>query len=197
MAGRIRETLSYIKEDFQVFKMMNNYKNTWLNFFYLPSFRIVLIFRLSQIFFFTKILKPIAYLLTIFNDTVHGVWIGPNVKVGKGFFLGHPRGLVVNPNVIIGNYCSIIQQVTLGGPYTKIGNFVSINAGAKIISDPMKQELVEIGDNCIIAAGAVVLKSMPPNSIIGGMPAKVLKTLNDGDNWITKRRQINSKNKIH
>ncbi|MGN6348894.1 MAG: serine O-acetyltransferase [Candidatus Nitrosocosmicus sp.] len=148
---------------------------------------------MSQILFYTKILKPFAYLLTIFNDTVHGVWIGPNVKVGKGFFLGHPRGLVVNPNVVIGDFCSIIQQVTLGGPYTKIGNYVSINAGAKVISDPVKGECVEIGDNCIIAAGAVVLKSMPSNSIIGGMPAKVLKFLDNGDNWIKRRKMINSK----
>ena len=67
------------------------------------------------------------------------------MKVGKGFYLGHPRGLIVNPNVKIGNYCSFIQQVTLGGPSTVIGNNVSINAGAKIISDPLKDVKVIIG----------------------------------------------------
>lgn len=187
--------MQLIKEDFKVFKIVHP-QNVILNFFYLPSFRIVLIFRLSQLFNSLIFLKPLAYLLTLFNDFAHGVWIGPNVKIGKGFYLGHPRGLVINPNVIIGNYCSIIQQVTLGGPCTVIGDYVSINAGAKIISDPIKLEKVEIGDNCIIAAGAVVLKSMPKNSIIAGMPAKVVKSITENDNWLRKRQFLNKRNKM-
>jgi len=125
------------------------------------------------------------------NDTIHGVWIGPKVVVGKGFYLGHPRGLIVNPRVKIGQYCSIIQQVTLGGPCTEIGDNVSINAGAKIISDPVKRQIVRINNNCIIAAGAIVLKSMPEGSVVVGIPAVVVKKMTKGDNWMARRKSIN------
>lgn len=179
-----------IKEDYRVFRLVHP-GNPLLNILYLPSFRITLIFRLSQLFHRYILTKPIGFALTIMNDFFHGVWIGSGVQVGKGFYLGHPRGLVVNPNTIIGRYCSIIQQVTLGGPYTQIGDYVSINAGVKIISDPLKQRPVVIGNNCIVAAGAVVLKSMPANSVVAGMPAKVVKELKPDDNWVNKRKEIN------
>lgn len=87
---------------------------------------------------------------------------------------------------MIGDYCAIIQQVTLGGPNVIIGNNVAINAGAKVISEDNKT--VVIGDNCIIGAGAVVLKSMPNNSVIVGMPAKSVKTIKDTESWINCRR---------
>jgi serine O-acetyltransferase len=172
--------LKFIKEDYRIFRLVHQ-GNVFLNLIYLPSFKIVLLFRLSQLFNTYKLFKPFAYFCTLLNDFLHGVWIGPGVQVGKGFYLGHPRGLVVNPNTIIGDYCSIIQQVTLGGPNTIIGNFVSINAGSKIISDPLKENVVEIGDNCIIAASATVLKSVPNNSVVAGTPAKVVKHLQEGE----------------
>lgn len=179
-----------IREDYKIFKLVHK-GNLILNTVYLPSFKIVLLFRLSQLCVNYKLLLPIAYVFTIFNDFLHGVWIGPKVKVGKGFYLGHPRGLVVNPNTVIGDYCSIIQQVTLGGPNTVIGNYVSINAGAKIISDPIKGNKVVIGDNCVIAANSTILESMPKDSIIAGTPGKVVKNILAGEHWIYRRKKIN------
>lgn len=184
------ETIKYLIEDFKIFRFVHPNK-VLFNVFYLPSFRIVLIFRLSQLCYKSIILIPLAYILTILNDTLNGVWIGPKVKVGKGFYLGHPRGLVVNPNVRIGNYCSIIQQVTLGGPRTEIGDFVSLNAGAKVISDPLKTDTVKVGNNSIIAAGAIVLTSFDESSVLAGIPAKCVKKLAPDENWISMRRKIN------
>jgi serine O-acetyltransferase len=183
--------LKYIRDDYKIFRLVHPEGIAIFNIFYLPSFKIVILFRLSQLCSATIILKPLAYLITIINDTLHGVWIGPNVEVGKGFFLGHPRGLIVNPNTKIGDYCAIIQQVTLGGANTIIGNNVSINAGAKVISGESKDKSVIIGDNCIIAAGAVVINSMPNNSIVAGMPAKVVKTISDEDNWLMRQHKRN------
>ncbi len=189
------KTIKYLIEDFKIFRFVHPNKILF-NIFYLPSFRIVLLFRLSQLFYKSIILIPLAYLLTILNDTLNGVWIGPKVEVGKGFYLGHPRGLVVNPNVKIGNYCSIIQQVTLGGPRTEIGDYVSLNAGAKVISDPLKSEIVKVGNNSIVAAGAIVLSSFEESSVLAGIPAKCVKRLANDENWVTMRRKIN-KNKFH
>jgi len=177
-----------VLEDYKVFRLVHKNKFYLLDILYLPSFKIVLIFRLSQFFNNTIVLKPLAYFFTILNDFLHGVWISGGVKVGKGLFLGHPRGLVVNPNTVIGDYCAIIQQVTLGGPRVVIGNNVSINAGAKIISDENKTDIVSIGDNCIIGASALILISMPNNSVIAGVPAKVIKIMEPEENWISRRK---------
>lgn len=185
-------TIKYLIEDFRIFRFVHPNK-VLFNVFYLPCFRVVLLFRLSQLFYKSIVLIPLAYIFTILNDTLNGVWIGPRVEVGKGFYLGHPRGLVVNPNVKIGNYCSIIQQVTLGGPRTIIGDFVSINAGAKVISDPLKTDPVFVGNNSIIAAGAIVLSTQDESSVLAGIPAKSVKKLQEGENWITMRQKINKK----
>lgn len=186
----IKEFILNIKEDYKVFRLVHPNKYYLFDIIYLPSFKIVLLFRLAQFCAHFKILKPISYLLTMLNDFLHGVWISGSVKVGKGFFLGHPRGLVVNPNTIIGEYCAIIQQVTLGGPRVVIGDYVSINAGGQVISDENKDGDLLIGNGCIIAASAVVLKSMPPNSVIGGIPAKVLKNIPETENWIIKKKNF-------
>jgi serine O-acetyltransferase len=125
------------------------------------------------------------------------VWLPSTVKIGKGLFLGHPRGLIVNSKTVIGDYCSIIQRVTIGGPNVVIGNNVEITSNVSIIGDRNKEEILKIGDNSVIAAGAVVLKSVSNNTVVGGIPAKVLKVINEDENWISKRKfeKINSKNK--
>ncbi len=86
-------------------------------------------------------------------------------------------GVVINPLVVIGDNCEILHGVTIGNntqkdrrALAKIGNNVSICAGAKIIGG------VTIGDNVIIGANAVVTHDIPSNSIAGGIPAIVLKS---------------------
>jgi serine O-acetyltransferase len=106
------------------------------------------------------------------------------VVAGKGLFLGHPRGVVISPDTIIGEYCTIINQVTIGGPSVIIEDFVEIGAGAKVISTP--QRPVVIGAHAIIGAGAVVTQSVPPYSIVVGVPAKVIK-LKDLSAWLEER----------
>jgi len=117
----------------------------------------------------------LAYFITIFNDFSAGIWIGPQVEIGKGLSLGHARGVVINPNTSIGEYCTMVQQVGLGGPRVKIGNFVSIGAGAKIIST--EDRPVEIGDFVIIGAGAVVTRTFPSFSIVAGVPGRRLRPI--------------------
>ena len=71
--------------------------------------------------------------------------------------------------------------------YFRVGNNVEITSNVSIIGDRNKEETLRIGDNSVIAAGAVVLKSVSNNTVVGGIPAKVLKVINDDENWITKR----------
>ncbi len=161
-----------VKEDVRIFSEKHADQG-WVKFFYYPEIRCVLIFRLSQ-WCFAHRLKVVAYFLTNLNDFLHGVWIGPKVSAAAGLFLGHPRGIVINPGTKIGRYCTIINQVTIGGPSVTIGDYVEIGAGAKVISS--SERAVEIGAHSIIGAGAVVVTSCAPCSVLAGVPAKVVKT---------------------
>jgi serine O-acetyltransferase len=181
-----------IKEDIHMFNLVYSQPGM-LKYLYQPGFRALLFFRLSQLFFKRKVTRPIAYLLVAVNDILCGVWIGPKVIVGPGLFLGHPRGLVVHPDTRIGSHCSIIQRVTLGGPNVTIGDYVEINAGAQIICNDRKRNSLTIGNNVIIGAGALVLHDIPDNSVVVGMPAKVIKTIADKDNWVNYRKRLKFK----
>ncbi len=110
--------------------------------------------------------------------TKYGCFISLNAKIGIGVRFPHPNGIVIGGTTDIGENCTIFQQVTFGGKkigdaqnsnYPSIGNNVIIYAGAKLIGN------ITIGDNAIIGANSVVNKSFPPNTIIGGIPAKILK----------------------
>lgn len=189
----MNDWLNIVKEDIAVFRLVHP-KSGVFKYFYYPDFRAVLLFRLSQLFYRKKITRPLAYLCTMFNDLVTGVWIGPRVQAGPGLFLGHPRGLVVNPSTKIGSYCSIMQRVTLGGPNVTIGDYVEINAGAQIVSNARGNARLHVGNNVIVGAGAVVVKDVPSESIVVGVPAKVVKSINASENWVEFRKQRNKGN---
>ncbi|MCM1363793.1 MAG: serine O-acetyltransferase [Ruminococcus sp.] len=102
--------------------------------------------------------------------------IHPGAQIGRRIFIDHGTGVVIGETTIIGDDCTIYQGATLGGTgkdhgkrHPTIGNNVMIGAGAKVLG-PMK-----IGDNSNVAAGAVVLSEIPPNSTAVGVPARVVK----------------------
>lgn len=164
-----------IREDHKAFK--RKYGPGIFNLIYQPMYSAVIIFRLSCWLHKSKLTRPLSYVLVRVNDLLHGIWIGPRVKVAPGLLLGHARGLVVNPNTVIGKNCIILQNVTLGGPNVIVGDNVEICASALIISKENTFEKLTIGDNSIIGAGAVVTKSIPSNRVVVGNPAKIIKTL--------------------
>ncbi len=105
-----------------------------------------------------------------------GIEIHPSAKIGKGVFIDHGMGVVIGETTEVGDYCTIYQGVTLGGTgkdkgkrHPTIGNNVTIGSGAKILGP------FTVGDNCKIAANAVVLNEIPPNSTCVGVPAHIVK----------------------
>ena len=108
---------------------------------------------------------------------ITGIEIHPGATIGKNFVIDHGAGVVIGETAEIGDNCTLYQGVTLGGTgkdtgkrHPTLGNNVMVGCGAKVLG-PFK-----IGDNSKIAANAVVLKEIPPNSTAVGIPAKVVRT---------------------
>ncbi|MEE1013616.1 MAG: serine O-acetyltransferase EpsC [Clostridia bacterium] len=105
-----------------------------------------------------------------------GIEIHPAAIIGKGVFIDHGMGVVIGETAVVGDYCTIYQGVTLGGTgkdkgkrHPTIGNNVTIGSGAKILGP------FTVGDNSKVAANAVVLNEIPPNSTCVGVPAHIVK----------------------
>jgi serine O-acetyltransferase len=101
--------------------------------------------------------------------------IAPAARIGRGIFLDHATGLVVGMTAVIEDNVSILQGVTLGGTgkergdrHPKIRQGVLIGAGAKILGN------IEVGQCARVAAGSVVLKPVPRNTTVAGVPARVV-----------------------
>ena len=115
----------------------------------------------------------LAYHLQSRSSELFGVDINPAAKIGCGIMLDHATGFVMGETARLGDDCSILQGVTLGGTgkadedrHPKIGNRVLIGANASVLGN------IKIGDGAKIAAGSVVLKPVSENCTVAGVPAK-------------------------
>lgn len=107
---------------------------------------------------------------------ITGIEIHPAAKIGENVFIDHGTGVVIGETTEVGDNCTIYQGVTLGGTgkergkrHPTIGKNVTIGSGAKILGP------FTVGDNSKIAANAVVLNEIPPNSTCVGVPAHIVK----------------------
>jgi serine O-acetyltransferase len=119
--------------------------------------------------------KDFAFYLQSRSSAAFQTDIHPAAKIGRGIFLDHATGLVVGETATIADDVSLLHAVTLGGTgnengdrHPKIGKGVMIGAGAKILGN------IEIGHCARIAAGSVVLKPVPNNVTVAGVPARVI-----------------------
>jgi serine O-acetyltransferase len=106
----------------------------------------------------------------IFTTDIH-----PAARFGRGIMLDHATGFVVGETAVVGDNCSFLHAVTLGGSgkatgdrHPKIGAGVLIGAGAKVLGN------IHVGNCALIAAGSVVLQDVPPNMTVAGVPARVV-----------------------
>jgi len=101
--------------------------------------------------------------------------IPPSTEIGSGFYIGHFGGIVINGKSVIGKNCNISHGVTLGQAnrgankgYPTLGDNVYIGPGAKILG------AVKIGNNVAIGANSVVTKDILDNSVVAGVPARII-----------------------
>ncbi|EKS27695.1 MAG: serine O-acetyltransferase [Afipia felis] len=119
--------------------------------------------------------KDFAYYIQSQSSSVFQTDINPAAQIGRGIFLDHATGFVVGETAVIEDDVSILHDVTLGGTgkenedrHPKIRRGVMIGAGAKILGN------IEIGHCARIAAGSVVVKPVPNNVTVAGVPARVV-----------------------
>ena len=124
-------------------------------------------------------LKTLGRFVSHMGRFLTGIEIHPGATIGPGLFIDHGMGVVIGETTEIGENVTIYQDVTLGGTslekkkrHPTIGNNVVIGAGAKILG-PFK-----VGENSRIGSGSVVVKEVPPNSLVVGVPGQV--TYRDG-----------------
>ena len=126
--------------------------------------------------FFNHNMKFIARYLSQRNRHKSGIEIHPAAQLGKGVFIDHGMGVVIGETTVVGDNCTIYQNVTLGGTgkdvgkrHPTLGNNVLVGSGAKVLGP------FTVGDNARIAAGAVVLREVPANATAVGVPARIVK----------------------
>lgn len=141
---------------------------------YFKGFHAIQTHRLAH-WLFSQGRRDFALYLQSRASAVFQTDINPAARIGKGIFLDHATGFVVGETAVIGDNVSILHGVTLGGTgkegsdrHPKIGNGVLIGAGAKILGN------IHIGNCSRVAAGSVVLKPVPPQTTVAGVPARVV-----------------------
>lgn len=114
--------------------------------------------------------QPVRFMAERLIEMTTGISIPVEAQIGKGLRIHHFGGIILHPEVVIGEHCTLYHHVTLGdrggwGGAPRVGSDVMIGAGAKLLGR------IEIGDRSVIGANAVVVTSIPPDSIAVGVPA--------------------------
>ncbi|MDD3363903.1 MAG: serine O-acetyltransferase [Syntrophomonas sp.] len=139
-----------------------------------PGFHAIIYHRLSH-FLYKKEWFFLARLVSHFSRFLTGIEIHPGAIIGKGLFIDHGSGIVIGETTEIGDNVTLYQGVTLGGSgkekgkrHPTIGNNVTISAGAKILGS------FTVGDHAKIGGGSVVVKAVPPNCTVVGVPGRIV-----------------------
>ncbi|TGY87739.1 serine O-acetyltransferase [Petralouisia muris] len=165
----------HIKEEFEVIQERDPAIKSPFEVLLYPSFRVMLSYRkahrlyLKGHYFRARRISQKAARKT-------GIEIHPGAVIGKGFFIDHGSGVIIGETAIIGDNVTLYQGVTLGGTGKETGkrhptlcDNVMVSAGAKIIGS------FTVGENSKIGAGSVVLKEVPPNCTVVGVPGRIVK----------------------
>lgn len=143
-------------------------------FLYFKGFQAVQAYRVAH-WLWHQGRREMAYYLQNRIASVFDVDIHPAAKLGHGIMVDHATGLVIGETAVVGNNVSMLHSVTLGGCGTtsgdrhpKIGDWVLISTGAKVLGN------IEIGEGAKIAAGSLVLDPVPAHTTVAGVPARAV-----------------------
>jgi serine O-acetyltransferase len=167
--------LSTLIADFRIIFERDPAARNWLEvLFCYPGLQALLFHRLAHwlrllgIPFIPRLISHLARFFT-------GIEIHPGAVIGRGVFIDHGMGVVIGETAIVGDYALIYQGVTLGGTgkesgkrHPTLGENVVVGAGAKVLGN------LQIGNNVRIGAGSVVLRDVPSDCTVVGVPGRIL-----------------------
>ena len=147
----------------------------WLEvIFCYPGFHALCLHRLAHWLHIHNV-SFIPRLISHWGRFFTGVEIHPGAKIGKGVFIDHGMGVVIGETAIVGDYTLIYQGVTLGGTgkesgkrHPTLGSNVVVGAGAKVLGN------IQISDRVRIGAGSIVLRDVPPDATVVGIPGRII-----------------------
>lgn len=171
----LKTLLQSLNADFRIIFERDPAARNWLEvLFCYPGLQALLFHRFAhQLYrfhlpFIPRLISHIARFLT-------GIEIHPGATIGRGVFIDHGMGVVIGETAIVGNYALIYQGVTLGGTgkesgkrHPTLGENVVVGAGAKVLGN------ILIGDNARIGAGSVVLRDVPSDCTVVGIPGRIV-----------------------
>ncbi|MBF0522689.1 MAG: serine O-acetyltransferase [Candidatus Omnitrophica bacterium] len=140
-----------------------------------PGLHAIIAYRMSHVLWKAK-LTFLARALSQLARFLTGVEIHPGAEIGKGFFIDHGMGVVIGETSIIGDNVTLFQGVTLGGTgketgkrHPTLGDNIVVGAGAKVLGN------IQVGSNSYVGANAVVVRGVPENTTVVGVPGHVTK----------------------
>lgn len=179
---------SNLKEDIRVFLHQEfgesvSSKTSFTNcikLLFVQGFVAVLVYRLGVLLYSIRTpivypLKIIYFFLVKFVEVTTSIMLPVSVKAGKGLYVGHFGYTIFNSHCEVGNYCQIGEGVILGSKglgnegAPRLGNNVFVGAGAKVLGH------ISIGNNVVIGANSVVLRDVPDDVVIAGVPARIIR----------------------
>ncbi len=150
-------------------------RNVWDIVLLYPGFHALVFHRVAHALW-QRHIPFVPRLLSQVARAVTGIEIHPGATIGPGLFIDHGMGVVIGETAEIGRNVTLFQGVTLGGTgkekgkrHPTIGNNVVIGSGAKVLGNLL------IGDNVQIGANAVVIRDVPANSVVVGVPGRIVR----------------------
>ena len=147
------------------------------------GFKTVVRYRLASLLCKHK-LSMLGWLYHARTIRFTGADINPYAEIGAGLVIHHPVGIVIGAGARIGQFCTILQGVTIGEVYFRaaheypvIADHVVLGAGAKVLGNAV------IGEFAVVGANAVVLKDVPAEATVAGVPAVLIKYPNLSSKW--------------
>lgn len=165
----IRQDLGYVNG-----KTIRSFLSRYL---FEPGFKYIVWLRLTRFLYLTKhkILFGLSRMFLKHYGYKYHFDISYRAQIGPGLTIAHFGFIIVMSNDIIGDNCTLRPGVVFGKKLTadtggaNVGNNVDFGVGSKIIGE------VQVGDNVTVGANAVITKDVPSNTVVGGVPAKIIK----------------------
>lgn len=182
----------HISEDLEMYLKLDPAAESKLHvFFFYPAFQGLMMYRFANFFYRWKV-KFLAYLLHYLMRVLYAMDIHPAARIAPGVVIDHGIGVVIGSTASVGRGTLIYHGVTLGTKHPctgkrhpDVGENVILGAGAKILGP------IKVGNNAIVGANAVVVRDVPENAVVVGVPARLVKWRGSSDGGKTDREHPN------